>query len=99
MGLALALIVMGILTLMDRMDTGYGFREGWPWVIVALGAGRIFRNSRSIPGWVTLGVGVLIVGAKYYSLHIWVPAVVRLYFLPILLIVIGLLWLLKYRKD
>ena len=32
MGLALALIVMGILILLDRMGTGYGLREGWPWV-------------------------------------------------------------------
>ena len=39
MGLALALIVMGILILLDRMGMGYGLREGWPWVVIALGVG------------------------------------------------------------
>ena len=39
MGLALALIVMGVLILLDRMGMHYGLREGWPWLIIALGIG------------------------------------------------------------
>ena len=99
MSLALALIVMGVLILWDRIGAGYGLREGWPWIVVALGAGGIFRNRRSLAAWVTAIVGILILGARYYSIHIKVPFVIKTYFLPILLIVIGLLWLLKYRKD
>jgi hypothetical protein len=73
MGLALALIVLGILTLMDQMGKHYGFKEGWPWIIVALGVGRLYRNTRSIPGWITTLLGVLILGAKYYTLNIRFP--------------------------
>jgi hypothetical protein len=99
MGLALALIVVGILTLMEQMGKHYGFREGWPWVIVALGVGRLYRNSKSIPGWITTLLGVLILGAKYYTLNIRFPDVLKLYFLPVLLIILGLIWLCLYRKE
>jgi hypothetical protein len=99
MALALALIVMGLLILLDRMGAGYGLREGWPWLVIALGIGNIFRNSRSVAGWITALVGFLILGSRYYSIHLSIPAFVKTYFLPVLLIVIGILWLLKYRKD
>ena len=99
MGLALTLIVMGMLILLDRMGAGYGLREGWPWVVIALGIGTLFRNSRSVAGWVTTVIGILILGSRYYSIHLSIPAFVKTFFLPVLLIVIGFLWLLKYRKD
>jgi len=100
MGLGLPLIALGVLILLDRMGTGYGLKEGWPWIIVALGVGNIFRNIRSLPAWITAIIGILIVGSKYYSFHdISIPAIVKTYFLPALLIVIGLLWLWKYSKD
>ena len=99
MGLGLALIALGMLILLDRMGTGYGLREGWPWVVVALGVGGIFRNRKSLAAWITTILGILILGAKYYSLHFSVPGVVRIYFLPSVLIVIGLLWLWKYQRD
>ena len=99
MALALALIVMGLLILLDRMGAGYGLREGWPWLVIALGIGSLFRNSRSVAGWVTTLVGILILGSRYYSIHLSIPGFVKTYFLPVLLIVIGILWLLKYRKD
>ncbi len=99
MGLALALIVMGVLILLDRMGMGYGLREGWPWLVIALGIGSLFRNSRSVAGWITTIIGILIVGSRYYSIHLSIPAFARAYFLPALLIVVGILWLLKYRKE
>jgi len=99
MGLALALIVMGALILIDRMGMGYGLREGWPWLVIALGIGSLFRNQRSVAGWITMIIGILILGARYYSIHLSIPVFVKTYFLPVLLIVIGFLWLLKYRKD
>jgi len=99
MALALALIVMGVLIFLDRAGAGYGLREGWPWMVIALGIGGLGRNPRSVPGWVTTIIGVFILGAKYYSIKISIPGIIKTYFLPILLIVIGLLWLLKYRKD
>ena len=99
MGLALALIVMGVLILLDRMGTGYGLREGWPWVVVALGIGGLFRNKKSLAAWITMIMGIFILGARYYSIHISIPAVIKTYFLPILLIVIGFLWLWRYKKD
>ena len=99
MGLALALIVMGVLILVDRMGMGYGLREGWPWLVIALGIGSLFRNQRSVAGWITMIIGILILGARYYSIHLSIPMFVKTYFLPVLLIVIGFLWLLKYRKD
>ncbi len=99
MGLALALIVVGILTLMEQMGKHYGFREGWPWIIVALGVGRLYRNTRSIPGWITTIFGVLILGTKYYTVNVRFPYVLKLYFIPIVLIVLGLIWLCLYRKD
>lgn len=99
MGLALALITMGMLILLDRMGTGYGLREGWPWLVVALGVGGLFRNTRSVAAWGTTIIGILILGTRYYSIHLSIPAFVKAYFMPVLLIVIGFLWLLKYRKD
>jgi predicted membrane protein len=99
MGLALALIVMGVLIFLDRLGTGYGLREGWPWLVVALGIGGLFRNSKNVPAWITTIIGILILGAKYYSIQFSIPSVIKTYFLPVLLIVIGLLWLLKYKKD
>jgi predicted membrane protein len=99
MGLALALIVMGVLILLDRMGMGYGLREGWPWVVIALGIGGLFRNRKSLAAWVTMIIGVFILGARYYSIHIKFPVVMKTYFLPVLLIVIGLLWLWRYKKD
>jgi len=99
MGFALALIVMGVLILLDRMGAGYGLREGWPWIVVALGLGGLFRNRKSLAGWITTILGIFILGTRYYSIHISIPAVIKTYFLPILLIVIGLLWLWRYKKD
>ena len=99
MGLALALIVMGVLILLDRMGMGYGLREGWPWVVIALGIGGLFRSRKSLAAWITMIIGIFILGARYYSIHIKFPVVVKTYFLPFLLIVIGLLWLWRYKKD
>jgi hypothetical protein len=99
MGLALALIVMGVLILLDRMGMGYGLREGWPWLVIALGIGALFKNRKSFAAWITTIIGIFILGARYYSIHIKIPVVVKTYFLPVLLIVIGLLWLLRYKKD
>jgi hypothetical protein len=99
MGLALALIAMGVLIFLDRMGTGYGLREGWPWMMIALGIGGLVQNRRNLAAWITAIVGILILGAKYYSIHISIPAVIKTYFLPLLLIVIGLLWLWRYKKD
>jgi hypothetical protein len=99
MGLALVLIVMGVLILMDRMGMGYGLKEGWPWMVIALGIGGLFRNIKSVAAWIATIVGICIVGTKYYSVNISVPAVIKSYFLPVLLIVIGVLWLIRYKKD
>jgi predicted membrane protein len=74
-------------------------REGWPWVVIALGIGGLFRNRKSLAAWVTMIIGVIILGARYYSIHIKFPVVMKTYFLPVLLIVIGLLWLWRYKKD
>ncbi|MGD0918574.1 MAG: hypothetical protein ABSB22_19170 [Thermodesulfobacteriota bacterium] len=98
-GLALTLIVMGVLIFLDRLGTGYGLREGWPWLVVALGVGGLFRNSKSVSAWITTIIGILILGAKYYSIQFSIPSVIKTYFLPILLIVIGLLWLWRFKKD
>ena len=70
MGLALALIVMGVLILLDRMGMGYGLREGWPWVVIALGVGGLFRNKKSLPAWITTSIGIFILSVRYYSIHI-----------------------------
>jgi len=99
MGLALALIVMGVLIFLDRMGTGYGLREGWPWLLVVLGVGGLFRNTKSVAAWITTILGVLILGARYYSIQISIPHLIKMYFLPVLLIIIGLLWLWRFRKD
>jgi LiaF transmembrane domain len=99
MGLALALIAMGVLIFLDRMGTGYGLREGWPWMMVALGIGGLAQSRKSLAAWITTILGIFILGAKYYSIHIPVPAVIKTYFLPLLLIFIGLLWLWRYKKD
>ena len=99
MGFSLALIAMGILIILDRMGTPYGLREGWPWVVVALGAGGLLRNIRSIPGWITTLIGIFILNARYYSIHVKIPGAIKTYFLPILLIGLGIIWLWKYRKD
>ncbi|MDI7260683.1 MAG: hypothetical protein QME90_12265 [Thermodesulfobacteriota bacterium] len=99
MGLGLALIVMGLLIFLDRAGMDYGLREGWPWMVIALGVGGILRNRKSFPAWTTAIIGIFILGAKYYSIHISFPAVMRTYFLPVLLIIIGLFWLLRYKKD
>jgi predicted membrane protein len=99
MALGLALVALGVLILLDRMGMGYGLREGWPWIVVALGAGGIFRNRKSPAAWGTMIIGIFILGARYYSIHIRFPVVIKTYFLPVLLIVIGLLWLWKYKKD
>jgi hypothetical protein len=99
MGFALALIVMGVLIFLDRYGAAYGMREGWPWMVIALGVGGLGRNSRSLPAWITTILGIFILGAKYYSINLSIPRLIKLYFLPILLVGIGFLWLMKYRKD
>ncbi len=99
MGLGLALLTLGVLILLERMGMGYGLREGWPWIVIALGVGGIFRSRKSPAAWITMIIGIFILGARYYSIHIRFPVLIKTYFLPILLIVIGLLWLWKYQKD
>jgi len=99
MGLSLALIVMGILIILDRMGTAYGFREGWPWIVVALGAGGLLRNMKSLPAWITTLIGIFILNASNYPIQIKIPGGIRTYFLPVLLITLGLIWLWKYKKD
>jgi hypothetical protein len=97
--MALALIVMGALIFLDRMGAGYGLRQGWPWIIIALGIGGLLRSTRSIASWITTVVGVLILCSRYYSINFSIPILVRTYFLPVLLIVMGLLWLWRSNRD
>lgn len=97
--MGLALVVIGALIFLDRMGTGYGLREGWSWVVIALGMGGLFRNRRSTAAWITTILGILILGGNYYSIHVSVPGVIKAYFLPVLLIIIGLLWILRHKKD
>ena len=99
MGLALALIVMGVLIFLDRLGAGYGLKEGWPWLVVALGIGGLFRNTRILAAWITTILGIFILGSRYYSIHLSIPSIIKIYFLPVLLIVIGLLWLWRFKKD
>ena len=99
MGLALGLIVLGVLILLDRLGTGYGLKEGWPWLVVALGIGSIFRNNKSVAAWITTIMGLLILGTKFYSINLSIPSIIKIYFLPVLLIVLGLIWLWRFRKD
>jgi hypothetical protein len=49
------------------MGTGYGLREGWPWLVVALGIGGLFRNMRSLAAEITTILGIFILGSRYYS--------------------------------
>jgi predicted membrane protein len=99
MGEALALIVMGALIFLDRLGTGYGLREGWPWLVVALGIGGLFLNTRNLAAWITTILGIFILGSRYYSIHLSIPSIIKIYLLPVLLIVIGLLWLWRFKKD
>ncbi len=99
MGYALALSVLGALILMDKMGAGYGVKEGWPLVVIALGLGGVLRNVKSIFAWLTMIFGVLMLSTKFYTIQIKLPALVKTYFGPIVLIVIGLLWLFIYRRD
>ena len=99
MGLALALIVMGILIFLDRMGAGYGLREGWPWLVIALGMGGLLQNRKSLAAWLTTIIGIFVLGARYYSIHISVPAIIKTYFLPVILILIGFFWLWRHKKD
>ena len=99
MGLGLVLIVLGVLVFLDRMGTGYGLRQGWPWMVVALGIGGLLRNKKSLAAWITALIGIFIVGAKYYSINISLPGVVRTYFLPVILVMIGLLWFWRHKQD
>jgi predicted membrane protein len=99
MGLALALIVMGALIFLDRLGTGYGLREGWPWLVVALGIGGLFLNTRNLAAWITTILGIFILGSRYYSIHLSIPSIIKIYLLPVLLIVIGFLWLWRFKKD
>jgi hypothetical protein len=99
MGFSLALIVMGFLVMLDRMGTSYGLREGWPWIVVALGAGGLLKDIRSVPGWVTTLIGIFILNGRYYSIHIKFPPAVKTYFLPALLIALGIIWIWRYHKD
>jgi hypothetical protein len=99
MGISFALIVMGTLIFLDRMNAAYGLKDGWPWIIVALGLGGLYKNSRSVTGWLATIVGGLIVGSKYYSVHVAVSSTVKTFFVPVLLIVIGIICLWKFTKD
>ncbi len=99
MGISLALIVMGTLIFMERMNVAYGLKEGWPWVIVALGIGGLYKNTRSVAGWLATIVGILILGTKYYSVNVGVSSTVKTFFVPALLIVIGLVCLWKFKRD
>jgi|GEM_PF-409492 len=99
MGFALALIVLGILIFLDRSGMGYGVREGWPWLVVALGIGGILKIRKSLMSWMTTLVGIFTLGSKYYSIHLSIPRMMRTYFLPFLLVLIGVFWLLRHKKD
>ena len=99
MGISLALIVMGTLIFLERMNVAYGLKDGWPWVIVALGVGGLYKNTRSVAGWLATIVGILILGTKYYSVNVGASSTVKTFFIPVLLIVIGLVCLLKFKKD
>ena len=61
--------------------------------------GGLLQNRKSLAAWVTTILAIFILGAKFYSIHISVPSVIKTYFLPLLLIAIGLLWLWRYKKD
>jgi hypothetical protein len=108
-GLALALVVIGTLILLDQMGTGYGLRDGWPWLIIALGVGGFFKKGKGSAAWAVavIIIGILFLFTRYYTIyiripytiHIRVPGVFKTYFLPCFLILIGLFWLLRSLKK
>jgi hypothetical protein len=97
MGISFALIVMGVMVFLDEMDAPYGLKDGWPWVIVALGLGNLYKNIRSVSGWLATIVGGLSV--VYYAMPKGLHPTVKTLFVPVLLIVIGLIGLWKFAKD
>lgn len=97
--MGLPLMVMGGLIFLDRMGARYGLKEGWPWMVIALGIGGLFQNKKSVSAWLVTVLGILILGGKYYSIHLPVPRMIQVYFLPILLFGIGLFWFLRHKKD
>ena len=99
MGFAFAFIVLGVLVLSDRLNMSYGLREGWPWVVLALGLGGLYKNSKGVPAWITTLIGLFILGQRYYSVHIRIPGAIKAYILPAILIGLGILWLWKGRKS
>jgi len=44
------------------------------------GIGGIFSDRKSVAAWVTMIIGVFILGTRYYSLHFSIPGVIRTYF-------------------
>jgi hypothetical protein len=99
MGPGLALIVMGLLIFLYRMGADYGLREGWPWMVLALGVGSIFQNSKSLSAWVTTVLGIFILGSRFYSLHISVPPTIKTFLPPVIIIGSGVLWVFRRKKD
>jgi hypothetical protein len=52
-----------------------------------------------VTGWLATIIGGLIVGSKYYSIHVGLDPTVKTFFVPVLLILIGVICLWKFTKD
>jgi hypothetical protein len=68
-------------------------------MVIALGVGGIFRNRKSLAAWLTTIIGIFGLGTRYYSIHISIPAIIKTYLLPVLLILVGLVWIWRHKKD
>jgi len=88
------LITLGVLLILND-TTEYPLRMSWPILLIVIALGTLLQQPRDIGGWIIGIVGVIFLLKETWLVNFGALAV---YLLPLLLILIGINIIMKYRN-
>ena len=88
------LVALGVLIILSNTQI-WPFGKSWPVLLIVVAIGTLVQRFRDLGGWIIMAVGVLFLVME--SLNLRLEAIWK-YFLPVLLIVLGVNIMMRSRK-
>ncbi|MDA8124759.1 MAG: DUF5668 domain-containing protein [Deltaproteobacteria bacterium] len=89
------LIALGVLIILHKMAV-WPFSQSWPLLLIVIAFGTLIQRFKDFGGWVIGCVGLIFLAAENLDVRIYAIAQ---FLLPLLLILVGINLLLKYRRK
>jgi predicted membrane protein len=88
------LVALGVLLILNN-TTQYRLNMSWPILLIVIALGTLMQQPRDIGGWIIGVVGVIFLLKETWLVNFGALAV---YLLPLLLILLGINLIIKFRS-